>query len=103
MFVTGVFENIVRVSTHNFHINPIYCVSVPGFTWLCGLKYIGINSQLLRDNQLFLILENFIGGGISSVLGASCVKSDKKYKTFLFRCYQLLWLGYERTSTLWWK
>ena len=60
--------------------NRVYCVSLPGYTWQCGLKYTGINLQPLRDKDLILILENSILGGISSVMGDRYVKSIENEK-----------------------
>ena len=58
----------------------MYCVSLPGYTWECGLKNTGINLQTLQDKDLILTLENNIRGGISSVMGEKYVKSDDDKK-----------------------
>ena len=59
----------------------MYCVSLPGFTWLSGLKYTGINLQTFQDEEIFLTdEENIIGGGISFVMGDRYVKSDYNKK-----------------------
>ena len=58
----------------------MYCVSLPGYTWQCGLKYRGINLQTLQDNELILTLENIIRGGTSNVLADRYVKSDENKK-----------------------
>ena len=60
-----------------FDNNPLYCVSLTGYTWQCGLKYTGINLQTLQDKDMILLLENIIRGGISSVMGDRYVKSDE--------------------------
>ena len=74
------FEKIIKVSINEFDINPLYCVSLPGYTWQCGLKHTGINLQTLQDKDLILTLENNIPGGISSVMGDRYVKSDENKK-----------------------
>ena len=33
-----VFEKFIKVSVNEFGKNPLYCVSLPGYTWQCGLK-----------------------------------------------------------------
>ena len=58
----------------------MYCASLPGYTWQCGLKYTGKNLQTLQDKDLILTLENNIRGGISSVVGDRYVKSDENKK-----------------------
>ena len=59
-------------------------MSLPGYTWQCGLKYTGINLQTLQDKDMILLLESNIRGGISSVMGDRYVESngDKKIKYF---------------------
>ena len=69
------------MSINDFKIIPLYCVSVPGDTWQCGLKYTGINLQTLQDKDLILIKENNISGGISSIMGGRYGKSDENKKT----------------------
>ena len=75
-----VFEKFLKVSVNEFVINPLYCVSLPGYTWRCGLKYTGINLQTLQDKDMILLLENNIRGRISAVMGVRYVKSDENKK-----------------------
>ena len=70
----------MKVSVNEIGINPLYCVSLPGYTWDYGLKYTGINLQTLQDRDLILTLKNNIRGGISSVMGDRYVKSDENKK-----------------------
>ena len=72
-----VFGKFVKVSTEEYKINPLYCVSLPGYTNQCALKYTDIKLQTLQDKDLILLLENNIRGGISSVKGDRYVKSDE--------------------------
>ena len=39
LLLTCVFDKFLKVSINEFEINPLYCVSLPGYTWQCGLKY----------------------------------------------------------------
>ena len=80
LLLACVFEKFIKVSVNEFGINPLYCVSLPGYTWQCGLKYTGINLQTLQDKDMILLLENNIRGGISSVMGDRYVKSDENKK-----------------------
>ena len=96
-----VFEKYIKVSVNEFGNNPLYCVSLPGYTWECGLKYTGINLQTLQDKDLILTLENNIRGGISSVMGNRYVKSDENKKiifmdaTNLYGHYMIQFLPYD--------
>ena len=56
--LTCVFEKFIKVSFNEFGNNPLNCVSLPGYTWECGLKYTGRNLQTLQYKDLILILEN---------------------------------------------
>ena len=80
LLLACVFEKFIKVSFNEYGINPLYCVSLPGYTWQCGLKFTGINLQTLQDKDMILLLENNIRGGISSVMGDRYVISDEKKK-----------------------
>ena len=80
ILLADVFEKFVKVSTEEYKINPLYCVSLPGFTYQCALKYTDIKLQTLQDKDLILLIENNIRGGISSVMGDRYVKSDENKK-----------------------
>ena len=80
LLLNCVFEKFVKVSVNEFGINPLYCVSLPGYTWQCGLKYTGINLQTLQDKDMILLIENNIRGDISSIMGDRYVKSDENTK-----------------------
>ena len=78
--LTCVFEKFSKVSVNEFGVNPLYCVSLPGYTWQCGLKNTGINLETLQNKDMILSLEINIRGGISSVLGDRCIKADDNKK-----------------------
>ena len=69
ILLADVFEKFITTSYKTFKINPLYCVSLPGYTWECGLKNTNIKLQTLQDKDMILLLENNIRGGISSVMG----------------------------------
>ena len=81
LLLACVFEKFIKVSINEFDINPLYCVSLPGYTWQCGLKYTGIKLQTLQNEDMILLLENNIRGGLSSVMGDRYIKSDENKKT----------------------
>ena len=80
ILLADVMEKFVKVSFEEYGINPLYCVSLPGFTYQCALKYTDIKLQTLQDKDLILLIENNIRGGISSVMGDRYVKSDENNK-----------------------
>ena len=80
LLLACVFEKFVKLSVNEYSNNPLYCVSLPGYTWQCGLEYTGINLQTLQDRDMILFLENNIRGGISSVMGDRYIHSDENKK-----------------------
>ena len=44
-------------------------MSLPGYTWQCGMNQTDIKLQTLQDKETILLLEYNIRGGISSVMG----------------------------------
>ena len=77
---TCVFKKFIKVSINEFKINPLYYVSLPGYTWQCGLKNTEINLQTLQDKDLILTSENNIRGDNSAVMSDRYVKSDENKK-----------------------
>ena len=69
LLLACVFEKFFKKSVNEFGINPLHCVSLPGYTWLCGLKYKGINLQTLQDKDMILLLENNIRGANKHIYG----------------------------------
>ena len=80
LLLACVFEKFIKISVNEYDIDPLYCVSLPGYTWQCGLKYTGINLQTLQNEDMILLLENNIRGGISSVMGDRYIKSNENKK-----------------------
>ena len=55
-------------------INPACSLSLPGYTWQCGLKTTSIKLRTLQDKDDILILENNIRGGVGSLITDRYVK-----------------------------
>ena len=86
LLLACVFEKFIKVSQNEFGISPLYFVSLPGYTWECGLKYTNIKLQTLQDKDMILLLENGIRGCISGVMGDRFVKSDKNKNIIYIDC-----------------
>ena len=80
ILLADVFEKFIKVSFEEYGINPLYCLSLPSYTYQCALKYTNIKLQTLQDKDLILLMKNNIRGGISSVMGDRYVKSDENKK-----------------------
>ena len=78
--MADVFEKPFTISIEEYGINPLYCVSLPGYTWQCGMKHTDIKLQTLQDKDMILLLENNKRGGVSSIMGSRYVNSDEDKK-----------------------
>ena len=92
------FEKFIKVLVNEFGIDPLYCVSLPGYTWQCGLKYTRINLQTLQDKGMILLIENNIRGGVSSFMGDRYVISDDIKKILFADAYYFY--GHSRSQSL---
>ena len=59
----------MKESFREIDMNALFCVSLHGYTWQCGLKYTDIRLQTLQDKKLLLALENIIKRVIISNVG----------------------------------
>ena len=50
-----VFEKFIKVSQNEFGISPLYCVSLPAYTWECGIKFTNIELQTIQDKDMILL------------------------------------------------
>ena len=80
ILLADVFEKFIKISIEEYGINPLYCVSLPGYTWQCGMKYTDIKLQTFQNKDMILLLENNIRGGISSVMGDRYIESGENEK-----------------------
>ena len=54
ILLADVFEKFVELSTEDYGLYPLYCVSLPGYTCQCALKYTDIKLQTLQYKDLIL-------------------------------------------------
>ena len=45
------FENFIKLSVKEFDINLLYCVSLPGYAWQCGMQNTDIKMETLQDKE----------------------------------------------------
>ena len=75
---TCVPEKFKKESIKDFGIIPLDCLSLPGHTWQCGLKYTGIDLEALQYKDMILLFKSKARSGISRVMGDGHVNSDEK-------------------------
>ena len=52
ILIADVLEKFLKVSTEENGINLLYCVSLPGYTYQCALKYTDIKLQTLIKKNI---------------------------------------------------
>jgi len=80
LILADLFENFREMCLSYYEIDPCYCYSTPGLTWLAGLKYTGVSLKHYKENTLNKseFFETGIRGGVSSVLGNRYVNCYNK-------------------------
>ena len=77
-----VFERLRQKCLEYNKVDPCYTFSIPGLTWLCGLKYANNRLKFYKENtvNIYDTLQLGIRGGLASVLGDCHVKCKNKGK-----------------------
>ena len=70
------------MSINKVVFNPFNTVVFSGFQTHRELKNTKMKLQTLQNNGTFLLLQNNISGGISSVMGGGYVENDENKKIF---------------------
>ena len=63
ILLVDVFENFIKVSSEESDIIAIFCVSLPSFTYQCGLRYTNNKAKTLQDKDMILSLKSNSRGG----------------------------------------
>ena len=80
--LADVFENFRDKCLSNNKLDPVYYLSAPGFSWHSCLKMTGIKLELLTDNNMLLLFEKGIRGGICNVIHKYAKASNKYMKNY---------------------
>ena len=79
LILSDVFENFRELCLKYYEIDPAYCYSAPGLSWNAGLKFTGIELDLITDKDMLDMFNEGIRGGFSGVLGKRYVEAKNKY------------------------
>ena len=79
LILADCFEKFRKFFINNHKIDPCHSYSTPGLTWEVGLKFTGVNLELLTDYDMYLMFEQGRRGGFSGVLGSRKVIANNKF------------------------
>ena len=68
ILLANVFESFRTVCMDNYGIDPAHSYTAPGLAWKACLKKTGIILELLQDNDMLLMFERGIRGGITQAV-----------------------------------
>ena len=67
ILLADVFENFRKVCKKNYNLDPAWYYTSPGLAWDAMLKITKVELELLWDSEMYLMIEDAIRGGISTV------------------------------------
>ena len=67
LLLADVFENFRDICLKNYRLDPVYYFTAPGLAWDACLKITDIDLELLSENNMLLMFEKGIRGGISII------------------------------------
>ena len=68
LLLANVFESFRSVCMDNYGLDPAHFYTAPGLAWKACLKKTGIVLELLQDNDMLLMFEQGIRGGITQAV-----------------------------------
>ena len=67
ILLADVFEDFQKICKKHYGLDPAWYYTSPGLAWDAMLKLTGVELELLHDPQMYLLIENGIRGGISTI------------------------------------
>ena len=78
MLLADVMENYRNVCIDHYGLDPLWYYTAPGLAWDAALKISKVELDLLTDPNMYLMIENGIRGGISTIT-KRYAKANNKY------------------------
>ena len=67
LLLADVFENFRNICVTNYELDPAHYYTAPGLAWDSALKVTDVSLELLSNNDMLLMYEEGIRGGVSMI------------------------------------
>ena len=75
--LADIFEQFRTLCLHEYKLNPAYHCTTPGLAFDACLKYTNVKLELLTDEEMHLMFEKGIRGGVSQVIHRYATANNK--------------------------
>ena len=82
LLLADVFENFRNVCIKVYELDPAHFLSLPGLAWQACLKKTNVKLELLTDNDMLLMVEEGIRGGIYHSIHRYAKANNKYMKKY---------------------
>ena len=82
LLLADVFENFRNMCIKVYELDPAHFLSAPGLAWQTCLKKTGVKLELLTDNDVLLMVEKGIRGGICHAIHRYSKANNKYMKDY---------------------
>ena len=78
LLLTDIFENFINVCLQNYRLDPCFYYTAPGLSWDAMLLFTKTRFELIKDVDMFNMIEAGMRGGISTA-NHRYAKANNKY------------------------